>query len=43
MNSITVALATELEAALRELGRSDDVNVIVVRGSGGNLCAGMPT
>ncbi|MGE0217944.1 enoyl-CoA hydratase/isomerase family protein [Mycolicibacterium sp.] len=40
MNSITVELAAELADALRRLGRSDDVNVIVVRGSGGNFCAG---
>ena len=40
MNSVTTALASELEEALRELGRRDDVNVIVLRGAGGNFCAG---
>ncbi|MCV6979362.1 enoyl-CoA hydratase/isomerase family protein [Mycolicibacterium pulveris] len=40
MNSVTVTLATELEDALRELGRRDDVNVVVLRGAGGNFCAG---
>lgn len=40
MNSITVSLATELAQALEELGGNRDVNAIVIRGSGGNLCAG---
>ncbi len=40
MNSVTTALAAELEEALTELGRRDDVNAIVVRGAGGNFCAG---
>ncbi|HSV37691.1 MAG TPA: enoyl-CoA hydratase/isomerase family protein [Nocardioidaceae bacterium] len=40
MNAIDTALATELEHALRELDAEDDVHVIVVRGSGGNFCAG---
>lgn len=40
MNAVTVALASELAAALRELGAHPDVNVIVIRGSGGNFCAG---
>jgi len=40
MNAVTVALATELAAALRTLGTRQDVNVIVLRGSGGNFCAG---
>jgi enoyl-CoA hydratase/carnithine racemase len=40
MNSVTVALATELEAALLDLGRRQDINVIVIRGAGGNFCAG---
>ena len=40
MNAVTVALATELAAALRTLGTRQDVNVIVLRGAGGNFCAG---
>lgn len=40
MNSVTVALAQQLEEALAELGRNQDVNVIVIRGAGGNFCAG---
>ena len=40
MNSITVGLAAELTEALRLLGRDEAVNVIVVRGAGGNFCAG---
>ena len=40
MNAVTVALASELAAALHDLGRRRDLNVIVLRGSGGNFCAG---
>jgi enoyl-CoA hydratase/carnithine racemase len=40
LNAITVALGTELEAALRDLGARDDVRVVLVRGAGGNFCAG---
>ncbi|QZT59984.1 enoyl-CoA hydratase/isomerase family protein [Mycolicibacterium austroafricanum] len=40
MNAISVALATELAAALQKLGTNPDVNVILIRGAGGNLCAG---
>jgi enoyl-CoA hydratase/carnithine racemase len=40
MNAITIDLGRELEAALRLLGGRDDVNVIVIRGAGGNFSAG---
>lgn len=40
MNAITVGLARELEAAIRELGAAPAVNVVVIRGAGGNFCAG---
>lgn len=40
MNAITVELGRELEAALRELGQDPRVNVILMRGAGGNLSAG---
>lgn len=38
MNAVTVALATELEAALR--AAPDSADVIVIRGAGGNFSAG---
>jgi enoyl-CoA hydratase/carnithine racemase len=40
MNAITVDLGRELEVAIRDLARLDDVSVIAVRGAGGNFCAG---
>jgi enoyl-CoA hydratase/carnithine racemase len=40
MNAIDVALATNLARAIGELGNDPAVNVIVISGSGGNLCAG---
>lgn len=40
MNAITVALGRELREALRALGNDADVVVIVIRGAGGNFCAG---
>lgn len=40
MNAITVGLACELEAAIREAGATSAVNVVVIRGAGGNFCAG---
>jgi enoyl-CoA hydratase/carnithine racemase len=40
MNAVTTELANDLEAALIELSDDVSVNVILVRGSGGNFCAG---
>jgi enoyl-CoA hydratase/carnithine racemase len=40
MNAITVALSSELEQAILELGSNPGVNVVVVQGAGGNFCAG---
>jgi enoyl-CoA hydratase/carnithine racemase len=40
MNAITVGLAGGLEAAIREVGAAPAVNVVVIRGAGGNFCAG---
>jgi enoyl-CoA hydratase/carnithine racemase len=40
MNAITVGLGRELEAALKSLGADPAVNVVVLRGAGGNFCAG---
>ncbi len=40
MNAITIELSTELERAIRTLGADPAVNVIVIRGAGGNFCAG---
>lgn len=40
MNAVTTALAVALEEALRCVGGKDDVRVVVVRGAGGNFCAG---
>lgn len=40
MNAINVALAHALESAIDQLGDRQDVNVIVIRGAGGNFCAG---
>lgn len=39
-NAITVSLGSELASALTELGRHPRVNVIAIRGAGGNFCAG---
>ncbi|WP_020497533.1 enoyl-CoA hydratase/isomerase family protein [Sciscionella marina] len=38
MNAVTVELGSQLERALREM--SEAVNVIVIRGAGGNFCVG---
>jgi len=40
MNAITVGLATELGNAITELSADPAVNVIVIRGAGGNFSAG---
>jgi enoyl-CoA hydratase/carnithine racemase len=40
MNAITAELGRQLERGLRELAGSADVHVIVIRGAGGNFCAG---
>lgn len=40
MNAITVDLARALRDAIESLGSDPEVNVIVMRGSGGNFCAG---
>lgn len=40
MNAVTTALAVALEQALRSAGDDPDVRVVLVRGAGGNFCAG---
>ncbi|MEU6375783.1 enoyl-CoA hydratase/isomerase family protein [Streptomyces sp. NPDC046909] len=40
MNALTVETGRELEEALRSLGRDASINVIAIRGAGGNFCAG---
>jgi enoyl-CoA hydratase/carnithine racemase len=40
MNAINVELAYALETAIDRLGDSEYVKVIVIRGAGGNFCAG---
>jgi enoyl-CoA hydratase/carnithine racemase len=40
MNAVTTALATALEQALLAAGTDPDVRVVVIRGAGGNFCAG---
>jgi 2-(1,2-epoxy-1,2-dihydrophenyl)acetyl-CoA isomerase len=40
MNAINVELGIELERALHGLGTDQSLNVIVIRGAGGNFCAG---
>ncbi|WP_036436536.1 enoyl-CoA hydratase/isomerase family protein [Mycobacterium sp. URHB0044] len=40
LNAITVELSVELERALTALGADPAVNVIEIRGAGGNFCAG---
>ena len=40
LNAVNVALATELEQAIVRLGADPAVNVILLRGAGGNFCAG---
>jgi enoyl-CoA hydratase/carnithine racemase len=40
MNAVTTALAVGLEKALLAAGEDPLVNVVVIRGAGGNFCAG---
>jgi enoyl-CoA hydratase/carnithine racemase len=40
MNALTVELGVELERAILQLGSKPAVNVILIRGAGGNFCAG---
>ncbi|WP_220454243.1 enoyl-CoA hydratase/isomerase family protein [Nocardioides immobilis] len=40
MNAVTVELAVELERALRTADADPDVRVVLIRGAGGNFCAG---
>jgi enoyl-CoA hydratase/carnithine racemase len=40
MNAITVELGRELERAILDVGTDPNVGVIVIRGAGGNFCAG---
>jgi enoyl-CoA hydratase/carnithine racemase len=40
MNAVTTALARALEQALLAAGDDPDVRVVLVRGAGGNFCAG---
>jgi enoyl-CoA hydratase/carnithine racemase len=40
MNAVTVELSNELYQAIVELGSNPAVDVIVIRGTGGNFCAG---
>lgn len=40
MNAVTTALAVALEQALRAAGDDPAVRVVLVRGAGGNFCAG---
>ncbi|MGH3969973.1 MAG: enoyl-CoA hydratase/isomerase family protein, partial [Mycobacterium sp.] len=40
MNAITVDLGEELERAILALGDDPAVNAILIRGAGGNFCAG---
>lgn len=40
MNAVTVELARALADTVRTLGDRDDVTVVLIRGAGGNFCAG---
>jgi enoyl-CoA hydratase/carnithine racemase len=40
MNAVTTALAAALEEALLVAGKDPDVRVVLIRGAGGNFCAG---
>ena len=40
-NTFNIEMATELNAALREMNKDSDVNVIVINASGKNFCTGI--
>lgn len=40
MNAINIAIADKLKVAVRTYGNHPDVHAIVIRGAGGNFCAG---
>jgi enoyl-CoA hydratase/carnithine racemase len=40
MNAVTTALAVALEQAVRSAGAADAVKLVLIRGAGGNFCAG---
>jgi enoyl-CoA hydratase/carnithine racemase len=40
MNAISVGLARQLHDAITDLGNNKDLSCIVIRGAGGNFCAG---
>jgi enoyl-CoA hydratase/carnithine racemase len=40
MNAVTVDLSDELRQVIEDYGNDPTINVIVIRGSGGNFCAG---
>jgi enoyl-CoA hydratase/carnithine racemase len=40
MNAITAEVGRELERALLDVGADASVNVVLIRGAGGNFCAG---
>lgn len=40
LNAVNVELGVELQRAIRRLGADPSVNVILIRGAGGNFCAG---
>lgn len=40
LNAVNVELGVELQRAIRRLGDDPTVNVILIRGAGGNFCAG---
>lgn len=40
MNAVTTPLAVALEQALRSVGDDQGIRVVVIRGAGGNFCAG---
>jgi enoyl-CoA hydratase len=40
MNSLSVGLMNDLDAALKEAGRDDDVRVLIIKGAGRAFCTG---